>query len=157
LLLVAVLVGTAWVGFWRNQRRSQRYHCFISGAMQGDLYCEATELLDISRSGCKLRLHAQIDPKKPVTLFMGNWTIHARTVWSNSHYAAVKFDTALTPSQLRNIFEYQNKPRDGNGPLVPSLSCHDTTCRATCLNYKMMQRQKARMSPSATGRIKPVT
>lgn len=153
LAAAGTVAGGGWLLFHRFFRREAvRLPCFITGALQGHLYCEATEIVDISRLGCKLRLHDQLDPDRPLTLFFGNVTIEARAIWSNSHYAGLQFAEALTPARLRGILDQDGRPPDGNGPPVPSLPCHDKTCRSVCLKYRVMQDEKNRMGKARVHR-----
>ena len=143
--IAAVVVGADLLVRRRDRRESLRFSCYISGAMQGHLYCEATEVLDISRTGCKLRLHDRLAPERPLTLFLGHRTIRARAIWSNTHYAGLKFDERLTAAQLRDILDHAGRHDNGIDPPVPALPCHDGTCRTTCLKYKIAQQEKARI------------
>lgn len=148
--IAAVVVAAFLLHRRRDQRDCVRVNCFISGALQGHLYCEATEILDISRKGCKLRLHDRLAPERPLTLFLGERKVPARTVWSNRHYAGVRFDNALTATELRDILDRSALP-PGGGPPVPALPCHDANCRAQCENYMRIRLQKSRSGDAAAG------
>lgn len=151
--IAAVVAGADLFVRSRDRRDSIRFNCYISGAMQGHLYCEATEVLDISRTGCKLRLHDRLAPERPLTLFLGHRTIRARAIWSNAHYAGLKFDERLTAAQLRDILDHAGRHGGGADPPVPALPCHDATCRTTCQPYRMMQQEKAGIRGSPAGRV----
>lgn len=153
LVAGAILAGACLLVRWRERRESPRHFCFISGALQSHLYCEATEIVDISQIGCKLRLYDRLIPDRPLTLFFGNFRIQATAIWSNSHYAGLRFETRLTPTQLRDILELTGQQVDTGGPPVPSLPCHRENCQATCTEYKLMQEGRAGMRKAGAGSI----
>lgn len=125
------------------RRGSRRHVCNVPGALEGHLYCEGTVLLDLSRSGCKLRLNDSFTPEGPVLVHVGNRTIPARAKWSNAHYAGLRFDQKLTEAELNDILSQANRTQDANEPPVPALPCHSRTCRDSCMRYLEMQRLKA--------------
>lgn len=150
VLIAVAVVAALLLNLHRDQRKSLRVNCFLSGALQGHLYCEATEVLDISRKGCKLRLHDSLAPERPLTLYLGQRKVAARTVWCNRHYAGVRFDKALTAAELREILDHSARPPSGLP--VPALPCHHATCRTECENYRTMQGLKARSADGPAGR-----
>lgn len=155
LLALVLTIGVALAGvcLFLSRREAPRFSCFITGAMQGHLYCEATQIYDMSRTGCKLRLYDGFAPKRPLTLFFGHWAIPAKAVWSNRHYAGLRFEQRLTPVQLRDILDQGDRSIDSNGPAVPSLPCHDGACREICPKYKMMQDERAGIRDAGIIRI----
>jgi len=144
VLGLAVVAVVAALLAWRRRAGAEPLaSCFVAGALQGRDYCEGAELVELSRSGCKLRLHERLTPGQPLSVFVGRWRIAARTVWTNAHYAGLRFDRRLSPAHLRAIMQQpKRRPRD-SGPMVPSLPCHTETCRQRCPPYLAAQRRKA--------------
>ena len=145
--MLAAGIGAAWFLLRRarrQKRRAIRHTCFIPAAMQAPLLCEGSEILDISRIGCKLRLRDVLDPTKPIDLFVGSLKIAATPKWANTHYVGVAFDTPLTEKQLEKLLTLSGATGGGSGSLVPSLPCHTENCRQTCPKYQQMQVEKAR-------------
>jgi hypothetical protein len=145
-LLIGLAAVMAGARIYLDRRGAARFSCYISGAMRGPLYCEPTEIFDLSETGCKLRLHDGIDLEKPLTVFFDTWSLSAKSIWSNRHYAGLRFDRRLTPDQLRGILQKSRMNAETDGPPIPSLPCHSPICRETCVEHRQLREGRAKLS-----------
>lgn len=149
MALVIGLEALALIGLFRLagrmrlRRHNRRHVCNVPGVLEGHLYCEETMLLDLSRSGCKLRLNDSFAPDRPVLVHVGRRTIPAFPKWSNAHYAGLRFNRRLTEVELSAILAEAGCPQEEGAPPVPALPCHSATCRESCTRYRQMQQLKA--------------
>lgn len=139
----------------RFKRGSRRHVCNLRGALEGHLYCEPTVLIDLSGSGCKLRLNAPFTPDRPVLVHVGTRSLPARPRWANAHYAGLRFDRRLTEAELRDILATAEPAADPDGPPVPALPCHSASCRDSCARYRRIGQIRAGAVPAGAGDLPP--
>lgn len=118
-----------------DRRRGRRHPCFILGALRGANYCEPVTVLDISRSGCKLRLNAPLDCIN-VTLFIERIALPAQIVWSNSLFAGVKFRNSLEKAALVRLLDHDRMTRHDGTRQLPSPPCRTAECPQSCVLFR---------------------
>ncbi|PPB81290.1 PilZ domain-containing protein [Albidovulum inexpectatum] len=142
MLLALIVVGAALACLRAaltpripDRRNGKRHPCFILGALRGANYCEPVTVLDISRSGCKLRLNAPLDCIN-VTLFIEKIALPGQIVWSNSLFAGVKFRNSLERAALVRLLDHDRMTRHDGTRQLPRPPCHTAECPQSCILFR---------------------
>jgi hypothetical protein len=113
-LLLAFLVALALMGAAASvaarvrrdrRRRHQRFPCAVDVEMVVGHTRRPARIVDVSRSGAKLRLAAPPDAGCSVTLQSGAGALPFQVLWSNAHFAGGTFQPMLSRRALAAVLE----------------------------------------------------
>lgn len=117
LALIAILGGAAALALGkgslpkRRTNRLTRYPAVIPVLVaQKDGDPELADTADISLGGVRLAWKNAPAPGTPLTVDFSEMECAAEVIWSNAHFAGLRFDTQLTDDDLTRIRNRNNNP-----------------------------------------------
>lgn len=87
-------------------RRSLRRHvCDLPVRIVAGPAAEGTRLRDVSRRGCMVERRLDLAARARVTLDLGVAAREGRVIWTNRHYAGIRFDRDLGRDELAALLD----------------------------------------------------
>jgi hypothetical protein len=94
-----------WMRIGLAQRRAIRYPCNLPIVIFDGSAPILGELRDLSQLGAKLESGLAVKPKSKLLITINKTKRQARVTWTNKHFIGIKFDKALTETEMTDILE----------------------------------------------------
>lgn len=107
-LISLLAVGAASYFWWRgkiDQRQTRRFSCWIPGTIQCRAGLTPVAIVDISRSGARLRCDAALQKGERVTLRIADQDVEGKIVRPGRRHSGVHFTAQLTGAFILETLE----------------------------------------------------
>ena len=100
-----VIIGLLWAySLGVFDRRARRYFCQVAVtliSLSGET--GPSEMVEVSRTGAKLKLGMEVEKGKTIEIAWEGGSRKAKVVWSNAHFAGVRFAEAMRGMEVREL------------------------------------------------------
>lgn len=106
-LFTFIISASIWV--WMRvgiaQRRAMRYPCNLPIVIFDGSVPIIGELTDLSQLGAKLETGLKVRVRAKLLVTMNTTSRKARVTWTNTHFVGIKFEKALTETEMTDLLE----------------------------------------------------